>query len=236
MSLTTEIPEILYKYRSMNEFALNILTQGEIYFASVAELPDKHEYSNFHMHDSAYVNDGDNKLRLLSKEEFTTYLVNATRNNMNGILSLCESRKEKQMYARYSDYFKGMCIGFDWNKFGLSSADILCVPHKVTYQQNIEIKGSGPNGKEWMEILTSKQPFFSYEKEWRMFYSIGPYSSNNVRNAIKEIIFGHNMTKNEIYQVKGLIKDLSVDLFITKPLEDDSIEILPLAEKKSAIA
>jgi hypothetical protein len=214
-------PKMLYKYRQINEFSKKILLEGEIYFATTNELKDPLEKS-FSFTNGSWVVDENNKRVYLSPEQYTQRLLNSVRKGGGepyGILSFCESKKEIQMYKEYADDFKGICIGFDWEIFGLTFPGSCPleknIPRKVIYQSPIKIEKEYIPPQKWIEIFTTKSIDFSYEKEWRMFYTKGKFSSDNVRYAIREIVFGHNVSQEHILQVKEWIKDLDgINLFI----------------------
>lgn len=221
------IPNILYKYRFFNEEAERILLNGEIYFATTNELNDPCE-KFFRFKNGEYINDINNQLRYLNPEQLTQHFLDAIRTGKNepyGILSLCDSKEEIKMYKEYADEFKGLCIGFDWNRFGLMFAGSyppqVNIPRRVTYQPLIEIETTHVPPETWLEIFTSKIPEYSHEKECRMFYTKGKLISNAIRHAIKEIVFGHHMPQEHILKIKNMIQDLrSVSLFKTKIIED----------------
>lgn len=83
-----------------------------------------------------------------------------------------------------------------------------------------------------MEIFTTKLPGFSYEKKWRIFYTKGKLVINNVRCAIKETIFGHDIALKDLLQVKEWISDLNgINLFTTEPVRDGvGLKIVPYVD------
>lgn len=216
------IPKILYKYRPFNEFAKRMLSKGEIYFAIINQLKDQNE-RKFRFTNGAWVN-LNNQPNCLNPEQYTQYILETIRAGeleQHGIFSLCESKLEKRMYEEYADNFKGICIGFDWDAFGLffdgSCPPVRNFPRKVIYQPLVEIQTLHPTPNQYIEIFTSKLPQYSYEKEYRMFYKKGILAMSTIRYAIKEIIFGHNIAPEQMLEIKDWIKDLrNVALYTTR--------------------
>ena len=109
------------------------------------------------------------------------------------------------MHALYADSFKGLCIGFDWEKFELEfhGTWVQNRPRKVKYRPNpplITERMGDPDA--WLTVFTTKSIDFSSESEWRMFYKEGVWQSNKVKNSIKSITFGHNCIKHEKWTEK----------------------------------
>lgn len=224
-----DIPKILYKYRDLKSgHAEKILSNGEIYFATTDQLADHKEKASFVLSKGAWVNDKKNSLVYLSPEENKNRLMKVVRAGQHepyGILSLCESREELLMHEQYADNFQGICIGFDWGKFNLSFAGsyppVRNIPRRVIYQKPIEIDATHITPEQWLEIFCSKLPEYSYEKEYRLFYTKGKHASQLVRQAIKEIIFGYKVSLDEILRVKGLVGDLSgINFFIAQKINN----------------
>ena len=235
MTMTTSLPTILYKYRGFNDFTKNILSDGEIYFATTDQLNDQNEKGAFRFKNSEnWINNNKNELVCLSAEEYTQRLKNAFRqgkNELNGILSLCKNNKSLKMWKEYADNSTGICLGFAWEEFDLynpgSYPPTKAYPIECIYQENfIEVEGLYATTEEVIKILTTKLLPYSYEEEWRMFYKRGTFRSRNVRYAIKEIIFGHNISEKYIALVKNLVKDLvHINFFITELTENGELQI-----------
>jgi hypothetical protein len=205
-------PKILYKYRAINKFCINMLSQGEIYFATVSELDDKDECSFRFTTGNYHVNDN-NEFVYADAQERTDYILNHTKRYKNrGILSLCESSQEIKMWELYANNFNGICIGFDWEQFGLlfdgSYPPVKNFPKKVIYHELFKQPHRYNSPDDWINIFTQKSRKFAHEKEWRMFYKAGSYSHPNVRMAIREIIFGCDVSK----ECEKLIRELVADL------------------------
>lgn len=219
------IPKILYKYRNFREnFVEKMLLNGEIYFATTNELTDFNEKSAFVLSKGSWVNDENNSLVFLNPEQYKEYLmklVKAGKSETYGILSLCDSKKEVNMYRDYADDFNGICIGFDWDKFDLffhgSHPPIKNRPRRVIYGETIKIDSDHITPEKLLEIYCRKLKKYSYEKEYRIFYSKGKFTDKSVRYAIREIVFGYKVSNNRILEIKNLVSDLTeIDFFIAR--------------------
>lgn len=225
MSKQKFIPKILYKYRAFDRerYTEELLSKGEIYFATAAQLSDDFEYS-FTWHKDEFVNltedecrvfkkpnnGSNNNLTKLTKNEYTEHLINGIKKKSPyGVLSLSESNNNPYMWERYAAGSTGICIGFDWEKFNLifagSDPPQKNIPRKISYAENPIIM-SHPN--QWLDVFTTKWQAYSFEAEWRMFYASGPHSSLDVRYAIKEIIFGNKITPENEELARSLVSDL----------------------------
>lgn len=247
-------PDHLYKYRVINSFTELMLENGELYFATSNELNDPFErFFSFKTGASNIVSESElpglqTKMKIresdgnflvgLDSDENTKYMRDKNKQSESyGILSLCESNKSIPMCSHYADGFKGICIGFDWNSFGLtfpgSHPPQKNLPRKISYRDNPPVIHGYAH--EWLEVFTTKSQDFSWEKEWRIFYTKGKLVGSNIRGAIKEIILGHNISKENITKIKSLVEDLNgVKLFITKPIVGKyQIEIKPYIDNEA---
>lgn len=240
-------PRLLYKYRQIDcENTKRMLSAGEIYFASPEILNDPCE--NFFMFaegdyhilsseevkilglsDTCIKNRSKNgNLCLLTPEDKTKYFMNSiNKGNTRGIFSLSASNDIMQMYAYYANGSKDICIGFEWDKFGLMF-DGSCPPHsniprRINYvSEPLLIKKWG-SPDDWLCVFTTKGDCFSFEKEWRMFYISGKFSSDKVRQAIRSITFGplffnqeRKVWQKSLKKVIKLTNGLNIEWFKTE--------------------
>lgn len=230
---SSAIPDVLYKYREINEYALSMLSKGELYFAHIKELDDPNEQTYFQYTFGTHHVNRDNQIEWLCEKEQTKLMSNAIRgDDRYGIFSLCSSRQEKRMYEEYAKNFAGICIGFDWNNFGLFVPNsyppetIGIKPLKVKYADPIKINYG--ERADWIEVMTTKATTFSYEKEYRIIYNRGACSSKKIRESIREIVFGYNVSAQKAIEIKSLVSDLNDVNFYKAILEKDTVKILPI--------
>lgn len=80
-----QIPKILYKYRKFpNEYTSQMLSQGEIYFATTNELDDENEKASFYFAEGKWDYDKNNILKFLTPEECKDRLINQIRSGQDG--------------------------------------------------------------------------------------------------------------------------------------------------------
>ncbi len=88
-------------------------------------------------------------------------------------------------------------------------------PRKVSYALSPPTINSTA---DWAKVFTTKTIDFKWEEEWRLFFYPGKWRKHNIRTAIKEIIFGHLVSRDEIEKVMHLVHDIkNIRFFITSP-------------------
>lgn len=127
---------IIYKYKSNNKYALNILTEGELWFAKPNTFNDpfdcKVEYKTLTPEEEReYINKvfekkGVRTVLEISDEkihEAVSKVVNSDESPLR-VLSLGEDELNILMWSHYSDNHKGFCIGFKTYK-NVSDTDFI---------------------------------------------------------------------------------------------------------------
>ena len=72
--------------------------------------------------------------------------------------------------------------------------------------------------KDWRKVFTTKSMDFKREEEWRLFFHPGKWKDHSIRAAIKEIIFGYRVSKENIIKVMHLVNDIKdIKFFIARP-------------------
>lgn len=258
---TSSIPPVLYKYRSIESERTNrILSHGEIYFCPPERLNDPCEYFfKFKQeqgeiyytnttyaeldtlqvtgYDIKHMNPNGSIMIGMSPDQkaiyFHRYLL---RHNSRGIFSLCSANDAFLMHSFYGNGFKGICIGFEWEKFELefdgSDPQQINLPRKIQYSDTPPLVVGTPD--EWLTTFTTKSCQFAFESEWRMFYRKGVLQSDKIKKAIKSITFGHkclemsdwNARLNKIIEWTN---DFDIKFFVAIPIDGEyKINILRL--------
>lgn len=243
------LPELLYKYRSLNKYAERMLRYGEIYFATTNELNDSFERF-FYFQEGDYVNgltDSERKefkpikrlsekldCWLLNSEDYTKHILNG-KNEWEGIFCLCGNKKSIPMYAYYADGFKGIAIGFDSQKlksmFIYSSFPNNPVLYKVQYLPNPPIiTGKHITRDEFITISTTKTLDYDHEDEWRMFHKKGVWSGYDIKivSISAEDCKGSTLTAWKQTQRKG-------DILFIRNASDKSCSAYLLCDKQETI-
>lgn len=147
---------IIYKYRTNNKYALNILTKGELWFAEPNTFNDpfdcKMEYeinNERQLLEKICIRYGKPKLTSnLSDEKLHEILLEAINNEKTPlrVLSLSEDELNILMWSHYANNHKGFCIGFMTHKY----ENINCI--KIEEGQ-IRYKNDVGNGKDLLPLI-----------------------------------------------------------------------------------
>ena len=122
---------MLYKYRSFNNYGLQILTNREIYFSSPEELNDPLEclFKRLPIEKEIKRRLTEEELVLFNELSEKRYSERGTCNlvpifqaienisKQAGIFSLCQTNNDPLMWSHYADGHRGFCIGFSRSYF-----------------------------------------------------------------------------------------------------------------------
>ena len=147
---------IIYKYRTNNEYALNILTKGELWFAEPNTFNDpfdcKMEYAiknERQLFEKICIRYGKptNLISNFNDEKLHEIILNAIKNDKTPlrVLSLSEDELNILMWSHYANNHKGFCIGFRTHKY----EDVNCI--KVEEGQ-IKYKNDVVNAKDLLPL------------------------------------------------------------------------------------
>lgn len=236
-------PEIthLYKYRPLNEFTLEIITNGMIYFPKPDVFNDPydcdiridHKVSNDdYMKIIEYEGLSKGILRKdIEKELKRQRIINEVpssflekleygcteyyKSNKNmGVLSLCEDYRNILMWAHYADDHNGICIEFERSEGNHLGNDEMTKP--VRYLKSYpRIKATdfitSKNASLTQKMLWTKSLDWEYEKEWRMLIEKGN-TAVSIPGKITSIIFGIRASQRSIDIVRKLIEGTEIKL------------------------
>lgn len=177
------MPEILYKYRCVNDNSISMLSNNQIYFSSPLDFNDpfdclakENRFDNF---DESSVEDFAKFFYNVQPEDFSTdknqqlilelknhpdiQKINKENNSnlMNfiqklGVLSLSERNDSILMWSHYADNHKGFCIGLKGN-LGFDHDKLIKVKYeKVRYRRVFS---------EWLELQLDKEKFLDKAEE-----------------------------------------------------------------------
>lgn len=235
-SLTAKFPKILYKYRDWNnEYHQRILMDNKLYFASPRTFEDELDCNGLEsftpkekLFDFFYElskQDGQ-KMTELQRCRFASYwckyspLANPNElrklieyyNNqfydLYGVCSLTEIPDNPNMWKKYSDNYKGICIGFDGSK--LSDIAGEGGPVNYTIHKPLIKFMQDSNMTEHFKRVYCKEQTWSFEQEYRLAKMWETKPSDEERNipmlpdTIVEVILGCDISaqnKMEIIQL-----------------------------------
>lgn len=154
-------------------------------------------------------------------------------NNEIGILSLSEIWNNTLMWSHYTEYHKGICVGFDSNheffeEYTNEDKTEFKKIKKVEYS-NKRVKLPKDEKEEHLiqENYFTKSKDWKYEKEIRVIQSLNRFNltsekDSNIKlfkvphEAIKEIIMGANIEKVCLDKIKIFCKKNTIKLFEAK--------------------
>lgn len=224
----------LYKYRSWgNDFHKRVLTSQEIFFSTPSEFNDPFDCScfiNYSLLTSKdiqkdlnrhFSNKGFNRKerrdrfrhhRKAQIEEARQNLPEANVKAINetyGIFSLSAKNDNILMWAHYSDFHKGICIGFDSNY--LENIEPVNLPGSELHLCKVKYSDKYPelNPKDpyyLHKMMTTKAADWSYEEEYRLVYFKGANQISKLpREAFTKIILGCKFPDNQVESVKTIL-------------------------------
>lgn len=221
----------LYKYCAQNEWLYKNLEASELYFNVARQFNDPFDSNpSFVM---AYENG--------HSCELTKWVSckNPCNNKHIGITSLTREDLNVLMWSYYASSHSGVCMGFDVDKktvsdFFMRNYSYKISLEKVSYSKSIKRPNIGISDgecisaekklakKDFIKLIKTKNKIWKHEKEWRI---IAEHKSEKVFprplkydcNKLKEIIFGANMTLENMVHCLDIIKkrNLSVNKYIS---------------------
>lgn len=180
--------DLLYKYLTFNENTIASLLGCYFYLANPFSFNDPFDC---------------NKNLIVDYSEDTAEIAWDTRNHFKdvGVVSFSEERCHPLMWAHYTNNYNGVVIEFEPDL-----GKLLCNKERI---QNLRLRKviypnyPGPMQKAFPfadeVMLTSKLPYWEYEKEWRI---IGNLTEKEDRfltfhpRQVKRFYLGYNLVKN----------------------------------------
>lgn len=237
-SSTATLPKILYKYRDWNNpYHQRILRDNKLYFASprtfedeldckgLESFPPKEKLFDF-FHELS--NQKGMEMTELQKFRFATYwsqnslLANPQElrkkieyydnqfYDLYGVCSLTEVPYNRSMWKKYSDNYKGICIGFDGSKLNDIAGEegpVIYTIHKplIKFMQDSDMT-------EHFKRVYFKEQKWSFEHEYRLAKMWKDKPQEEERNismlsgTIVEIILGCNISAQNKSEITQLVR------------------------------
>jgi hypothetical protein len=222
--LDLNLPEIVFKYRAVNEYLLPSLQKNQIWLAK----PDS-------------FNDPFEPERIFSYSAFADELARNVREA--GVLCLCKRNNNLAMWSYYGDALKGLTIGYDLAvlvrdlKPVEPSSDELSQRCRYVYDleyrddglsliQEMDLLTTDENrGREYQKMFATKAAVFHHEDgcrvvvppspdsrpEWSPWSGHGLYQY--ALEAVKEIIFGELMPEQDRQAVLEIMEGRDIKFF-----------------------
>jgi len=152
-----------------------------------------------------------------AKRDLTDSIINSY-----GIFSLSAVLENILMWSHYADSHRGFCIEYDSQKlmdmfdrlFDKSELIIFLRPIKYMSEYPIPIPSpdldDDKDDETWMQLLTTKSNYWSYEKEWRCLY-VGQVNKGLVLDPgiITSVYLGCRMLPEHRNQIANLLSSRS---------------------------
>lgn len=158
-------PPRLYRYRSLREFdrEMEAIEQSYIFCADFKSLNDPMEglYSS--------------SQNLRESDDYRAVRQSIADNKSDiGLCSFSEVRNHELMWAHYADQFKGICISYSLSKLLKALPDEITFVRMFYNETEPTIHPSHrDHGQVAKMIFSYKNYRWLYEREWRMFASLG---------------------------------------------------------------
>jgi hypothetical protein len=124
-----------------------------------------------------------------------------------GICSFSEVNDNAPMWAHYADDFKGICIAYNLPTL-LDAVEQNAAFVRVFYKETVP-SVSQPSPEEAKMILSYKNYGWRYEREWRMFGSLGKVSYAQ-SECVTRVYLGSRMTDQNRNLVTTRLRKLKI--------------------------
>jgi hypothetical protein len=259
--------QIIYKFRNWSDpVHKRWLLNREIYFASPKQFNDPFDCAINYRYDLLSQEEKFEKCydmqreinRLSSDDEIKRQAYNLLRegnlerdklleNNKTiirsmiqervGILALTKTKDHILLWSHYSDYHRGICIGYDKDrlisdlKIKYNSFEKIFFGMDVNYIEKypIIIPKKGITPEEYVRNpISTKAKYWEYEQEYRILLLNGARELTNVPDeTINEITLGCNMSEqDQINIVEYVIKNLPKMNIYRAKMHDESFELV----------
>ncbi len=194
-------PSRLYRYRSLKEFdrEMEAIERGYLFCAAYRTLNDPME--------GLFTSS-----KLLRESEDYRIIRDSIRDNKSqlGMCSFSEVHDHELMWAHYADQFRGICISYNFSKLRDGMADDITFA-RMFYNETvptIRLSDQGPDELAKM-VLSYKNYRWLYEREWRMFASLGK-ASYRPTNCVTRVYLGSRIEDDDRIQIKNKLKRLKI--------------------------
>ena len=188
----TEMNEILYKYRSLENFKnfIDIILRNRLFAAKYKDLNDPME-GQYYYRTGELNRDVRNKL-LEEKGELR-------------LCSLSRIKNNQLMWSHYTNGHRGVAIG-------LEIVDTDCTIKPIKYNGLASICNQDFNDQTAIEILSHKLEVWNYEEEVRVFVKCRHF----IEIKIKEVTTGLSMSNPDYGMVRDLVEKINPEIKVIK--------------------
>ena len=194
-------PSRLYRYRSLGEFdrEMEAIERGYLFCAAYRTLNDPME--------GLFTSS-----KLLRESEDYRTIRDSIRDNKSqlGMCSFSEVHDHELMWAHYADQFRGICIAYNFSKLrdGLADDDNFCA-HVLQRDRANDSSLRPRTGQLAKMVLSYKNYRWLYEREWRMFASLGK-ASYRPTNCVTRVYLGSRIEDDDRIRITNSLKRLKI--------------------------
>ena len=194
-------PQRLYRYRSLKKFEreLQAIKEGYIFCAAYDTLNDPMEGV---FRSSKVFRDSD--------DYHDTRRAIVDNKTLIGLSSFSEVHDHELMWAHYADQYRGICIAYSFGKLlDNLSADVTFV--RMYYNEMVPIVRHGlhePDDAAKM-VLSYKNYRWLYEREWRMFGSLGKEECGD-KSCVTHVYLGSRIAFDKRKKIIRAMKALNI--------------------------
>lgn len=139
------------------------------------------------------------------KAQFLLHMDFLSRGFNPGILCFTEHSDNDILWAYYTNSFKGVCLGFDFNN---EDANFLKQLKKIRYTNNFTI-----DNEEDLSILPfRKKKVYKHENEWRIAHNESKHKQPFNISSLKNIYFGIKSKQKDILQTMDICESCGYKL------------------------
>lgn len=232
-----------YRYRTINQFSIDIITKNELYFASPREFNDPFEFEFLMKHDAhidkikkfleesklydfktEFKKAGDEKVRKFLEGDMGSTVAAQLREefrneflDQSGILCLADSPTNISMWAHYGDNHRGICFEFNFmhENFGEHfKVNYTSEVPSFNYFESYESRYKDMTKK----IISSKSLNWEHEREYRFILS-RPGVVRFHPNSLRAAYLGMNVDQNNLIFQSMAIHYPELPLYFLKSAE-----------------
>ena len=219
------INQILYKYRADCENTEKIFTEHTIWFAHpecfedtkdcMANIQSLDENGLNNLIEETPMTNYEKMMCKMGAKSFAVDMLKESSNNVTrkkiGISCFCKTETNNEMWSKYSDDNKGMCLQFDV----LKDPELFTLAKPVNYVDDLPIYNHFKDSNEILDrVIFTKTKEWQFEQEIRIIKGPSDMKAQNQGQAfpfkpeaLEKVIFGCKTDKKTIDKYMKLCKE-----------------------------
>jgi hypothetical protein len=200
------------------------------YLYQVGRRQEKEERTNEYLEAHIKKNDLRNKLKNGEFNRIGIDVVFENVNNIFGVFCLTKKNDHPLMWSHYGNKHAGICIGYNSKALieTLNGGWLRKVKYSTNYPYT-DMFNEDPD--KLLNIVTTKSAIWRYESEYRFIKVFAGNKAFQIPpSAIKEIVFGCNISEQDIEEIGNFIKEQKHIKFLAavRSAKNYTLEIKPL--------